>query len=105
MIKYFSSSVGRLRLFGFLEGISLIILVFIAAPLKHYYHNPSLTKSMGPIHGALFILYILNALSVSVEKQWSFKKITWQFLIACLIPFGTFYLDYKILRHIKTNEK
>ncbi|GAA5020486.1 putative membrane protein YdzA [Marivirga lumbricoides] len=104
MKKFFTTTIGRLRLFAFLEGISLIILVFIAVPLKYYFDNPSLSKNLGPIHGALFLLFVFNALRVGIEQQWKFKETTWKVLLACFVPFGTFYVDYKILRNIKTDE-
>ncbi|WP_347053598.1 DUF3817 domain-containing protein [Flavobacterium olei] len=103
MTKYFTTTVGRLRLIAFLEGISLLILIFIAVPLKHYFEDPSLVKAMGPIHGALFLLFIINALSVGVEKKWKFIDTTWKVLLACIIPFGTFYIDHKILRNLNTD--
>ena len=92
------TTIGRLRLIAFLEGISLLILVFIAVPLKYYFDNPSLVKSVGPVHGALFLLFVFNALHAGVEQQWSFRKTTWKVIVASFIPFGTFYIDYKILR-------
>lgn len=104
MKKYFTTSIGRLRLFAFLEGISLLILVFIAVPLKYYFGNPSVSKSLGPIHGALFLLFVFNALRVGIEQQWKFKETTWKVIVACFIPFGTFYIDYKILRNIQKDE-
>ncbi|GEM_PF-172500 len=104
MKKLFTTSIGRLRLLAILEGISLLVLVFIAVPLKHFWDVPSLSKSLGPIHGALFLLFVFNALRVGVEQQWKFKETTWKVLIACFIPFGTFYIDYKILRNIPTDD-
>lgn len=104
MTKYFTTPIGRLRLLAFIEGISLLVLVFIAVPLKYYFYNPSLTKSLGPIHGALFLLFVFNALRIGVEQQWKFKETTWKVIIACFVPFGTFYIDYKILRNIKIDE-
>lgn len=101
MKKYFKTTIGRLQLLAFLEGISLLVLVFVAVPLKYYFNNPSLTKPLGPIHGALFLLFVINTLKVSIEQQWKFRVITWKVLIACFIPFGTFYINYKILRNIK----
>jgi len=100
MKKYFTTTIGRLRLLAILEGISLLALVFIAVPLKHYFDNPWLSNSLGPIHGALFLLFVFNALHVGVDQQWKFKETTWKVLVACFIPFGTFYIDYKILRDI-----
>ena len=91
------SKTGRLRILAFLEGISLLTLVFIAVPMKHWMGNPSFVGIMGPIHGTLFLLFLFNTLSVGVEQQWKFKETTWKVLIACFIPFGTFYIDKKIL--------
>jgi integral membrane protein len=97
MITLLKNNVGRLRIIGFLEGISLLALVFVAVPLKYYNSNPAMVKALGPIHGALFLLFIFNTLSVGVEQKWQFKTTTWKVLLACIIPFGTFYIDSKIL--------
>ncbi|MCL4641463.1 MULTISPECIES: DUF3817 domain-containing protein [Olivibacter] len=100
MIHLKQSKVATLRLIGVAEGISLLILVFVAVPMKYYFDNPSLTKLMGPIHGALFLLFVFNALSVGIEQKWKFRTTTWQVLLACIVPFGTFYIDRKILRKL-----
>ena len=101
MTNLFKTKIGRLRIIGFLEGLSLLVLVFIAVPMKYYFENPNLSTSLGPIHGALFLLFLFNALSVGVEQAWKFKTTTWKVVLACFIPFGTFYIDKKILRKIK----
>lgn len=89
-----------MRLVGFLEGISLLLLLFVAMPLKYAFGIPEFSKVMGTVHGALFLLFIFNILSVGVEQQWKFKTTTWKVLLACIIPFGTFYIDQKILSKI-----
>jgi integral membrane protein len=104
MINLFKTKIGRLRIIGFLEGVSLLVLVFVAVPLKYYYHNPSLSKSLGPVHGAIFLLFVFNALSVGIEQNWKFKNTTWKVILACFIPFGTFYIDSRILSKLKDKE-
>lgn len=101
MINLFKTKTGRLRIIGFLEGISLLILVFIAVPMKYALGNPMGSTIIGPIHGALFLLFVFNTLSVGVEQNWTFKTTTWKVLLACIIPFGTFYIDRNILSKIK----
>ena len=96
-----TTKVGRLRLVGILEGISLLVLLGIAVPLKYWYHDPSLVTSIGPVHGLFFLLYVFNAFSVGVEQGWRFKTTTWKVLLACIVPFGTFYIDRKVLMQIK----
>ena len=77
MTHLLSTKVGRLRIIGFLEGISLLALVFVAVPAKYAFDNPTLSKALGPVHGALFLLFVLNALSVGLEQHWKFKDTTW----------------------------
>lgn len=98
--KLLKTKIGRLRIMGFLEGISLIVLVFIAVPMKYWYDDASLTKMMGPIHGALFLLFLLNTFSAGIEQKWK-AKTTGMILASCFIPFGTFYVDYKFLKNIE----
>lgn len=98
MIQLFRTNIGRLRLIAFLEGISLLVLVFVAVPLKYMAGNPSLSKIMGPVHGALFLLFVFNTLSVGIDRGWKFRETTWKVLLACIVPFGTFYIDHKILK-------
>jgi integral membrane protein len=106
MKRFFSDPIGRLRLAGFLEGTSLLVLVLIAVPLKHFSGNPFLVKTVGPIHGALFIFFVFQTISVATEYRWSFQTTTWKVLLACLVPFGTFYIDKTILRTMfKNGEK
>lgn len=100
MKSLFTTPIGRLRIISFLEGISLLILLFIAVPLKYVSGDPALTKLMGPIHGLLFLLFIFNTISVGVEYKWKFKDTTWKVILACFIPFGTFYIDKKILSKV-----
>lgn len=100
MLNLFKTNIGRLRILAFLEGISLLILVFVTVPMKYFFHNPVGSKLIGPIHGALFLLFLFNTLSVGVEQNWKFKTTTWKVILACFIPFGTFYIDKKILSKI-----
>jgi integral membrane protein len=95
MLNLLKTPIGRLRIIGFLEGISLLVLVFVAVPLKYFLGRPELVKLMGPIHGLLFCLFVF--LTLSVAYKWIFSKITWKVLLACVIPFGTFYVDKYIL--------
>jgi integral membrane protein len=100
MTHFFTTAIGRLRLLAFVEGLSLLIIIFITMPLKYWFDMPGPTKVIGLIHGVLFVLFCLNALSISIAQKWSFTKTTWKVLLSSFIPFGTFYIDHKILRHI-----
>jgi len=79
-----------------LEGLSLLALLFFAMPMKYLASNDIYVKNIGMAHGVLFILYIIFAIALAVEKKWPYKTL----LIICLasvIPFGTFYIERKYL--------
>ena len=101
MKNLLKTNTGRFRILAFLEGVSLIALMFIGVPLKYMSGNPALVKSIGPVHGLLFLLYVAYAFSLAAEHQWKFTQTTWKVLLASFIPFGTFYIDHTILKKIE----
>lgn len=98
--QVFKTQLGRLRLLSYLEGISLLFLFSVAMPLKYYADLPFWVRMVGPIHGLLFLWFVITTLSVGVERGWKFKDTTWKVLIGCIVPFGTFYIDTYILKPI-----
>lgn len=99
-MKLVNTSIGRLRVIAFVEGISLLLLLFLAMPLKYMSGIVAPTSILGSVHGGLFLLFVFSTLHVGIEENWKFTITTWKVLLACIIPFGTFYIDRKILRPI-----
>jgi integral membrane protein len=95
---------GRLRITGFLEGLSFLLLIGIAMPMKYLLDMPMAVKIIGMAHGILFILFILLATQATIVYRWSIKKLILLW-IASFLPFGTFYADYKLLRPNVANNK
>ena len=85
------------RIIALLEGISYILLLFIATPIKYFLDNPTYVKWLGMPHGILFMLYIIFAFMLKKDMAWS-KKVFMHILIASIIPFGTFYIEKKYLK-------
>ena len=94
----FKTNLGLLRIIGLLEGISFLVLMFIAMPLKYIWERPELIYSTGMAHGLLIILYVFFVLLVGYQLKWKFNHIFWT-LLASLIPFGTFIADKKLFRN------
>ena len=85
------------RVISYLEGMSYILLLFIAVPIKYYANDPSFVKLLGMPHGLLFVAYVILSLVNSKKYNWSFIK-TVVVLISSIIPFGTFHVDYKYFK-------
>ena len=88
------------RFIAIAEGISYIALFY-----NMLYNKPNnielyqqLLYPIGMAHGILFVLYIVLAIYLKVEYKWSLKKLG-LILLASLLPFGTFYSDYKWLKN------
>lgn len=85
------------KIVAFLEGISLLLLFFFAMPMKYLMDDPLYVKHIGMAHGVLFIAYVVLALMLKYEYNWTGKKLT-IILLASVLPFGTFYVEKKYLR-------
>jgi integral membrane protein len=81
-----------LRVAGISEGVSFLVLLLVAMPLKYYAGYPVAVKVAGWIHGLLFIVYIGAVVAAIRPMKWNLWKLIIA-LIASLIPCGTFILD------------
>ncbi len=97
MNRFIYSGIGQLRIIAFLEGLSLLLLMFVAMPLKYAFDSPAMVKYVGQIHGILFLFFIVYTLYVSFDKKWKFGKSTIWVLLSSILPFGTFVADHKIM--------
>lgn len=94
------NKIRTLRVVGILEGISYLVLLGIAMPLKYIYAIPEAVKYTGWAHGVLFMTYIPAVFIARKSMNWNFIW-TGIALAASLIPFGTFLLD----KHLARREK
>ena len=91
------TGIGRFTIISMLEGLSLLLLVFVGVPVKYFFQDPLPVKILGPIHGGLFLLYIVMMIPVALDKKWNVITII-KLLTASIIPFGFIYIDRTILR-------
>lgn len=84
------------RITAFLEGLSYLLLLFVAVPIKYFAEDASYVKMLGMPHGILFVAYIALAILLKSDYKWSIKDFA-IVLIASVLPFGTFYVEKKYL--------
>jgi len=85
------------RIIAFLEGLSYILLLFVAVPIKYSLGDPAYVKLLGMPHGLLFVAYIILAYLIKENENWGMKDLG-IVLLASILPFGTFYVDWKYLK-------
>lgn len=82
-----------------LEGISLLVLLLFAMPMKYALNQPIYVKIVGMSHGFLFISYIFIAVILKMQENWNLKKLG-IICLASVIPFGTFYVEKKYFKNV-----
>lgn len=97
MHETLTSMLPLFRIIALLEGVSYILLLFIATPIKYFMNEPKYVKLLGMPHGLLFIAYIILAVIIGSNLKWNSKTMR-TVLLASIIPFGTFYVDKKFLK-------
>jgi|SRR5687768_179972 integral membrane protein len=80
------------RKIAFAEGVSFLVLLLIAMPLKYFAAMPMAVTIVGGLHGLLFVAFIVMAWEVKTEykKDWGWLA---KSFIASVVPFGTFWMD------------
>ena len=89
--------IGRLRVIAFIEGVSFLLLLGVAMPLKYFAGMPAAVLTAGWIHGVLFMLYLFAVAEVTVRRCLPLTLV-FGALVASLVPFGTFALDARLRR-------
>jgi integral membrane protein len=91
------NSIRNLRWVGIAEGISFLVLLLIAMPIKYMLGIPEVVKYVGWAHGVLFIAYIIAVFAAIRAMRWNWFWVLVALAVS-LIPFGTFWLDKELKR-------
>ena len=83
---------GQLRLIAWIEGISFLLLLFVAMPMKYLADRPSMVRILGMAHGLLFVLFILCAIQAKIERGWRAGRFL-RVLLTAFLPFGMVVFD------------
>ena len=97
MLLQTGSPIRRMRLVAFWEGISFILLLGVAMPLKYFADLPIAVRIVGAIHGGLFLLFCGVLLQTMLAVRWSIARAGVVFA-SSLVPFGTFVIDKSLRR-------
>lgn len=100
-IRLLTSPIHWLRWTGIADGVSLLVLLGIAMPLKYIANYPYAVTLAGSIHGCIFILYLLAIIYAQIRIQWHIK---WSFfaVLVAFVPFGNFVYDVLLKKRQST---
>jgi len=92
-----SSVIRQLRVIGLIEGVSFVVLLGIAMPLKYLAGMPRAVSVVGMAHGVLFILYLAALAHAHVTVRWPMRRALTVFA-AAMLPLGPFFIEGSLRR-------
>lgn len=93
----------RYRITAWVVGVGLLVLVFVAVPLKHFAHRPAAVAVVGPFHGLLFMVYLVFTLDLAVRNRWAPWR-TLLVMIAGTVPFLSFVAERKVTSWVTASQ-
>lgn len=84
----------RYRIMAFATGTLLVLLVFVAMPIKYWGHNHGPVAVIGTAHGFLFMVYLLASFDLGVRLRWPWLKLG-LVMLAGVVPVMTFYAEHR----------
>ncbi len=88
---------------AWVTGVLLLVLVFVAVPMKYVGDDPRLVHIVGVMHGWLYMAYLVAAFLVAYQLRWPLRRMI-LLLLAGTIPFASFYAERRVVRDVKPNE-
>lgn len=94
------AALTRYRIMAYIVGTMLILLFFVAMPLKYFADNETMVAIVGPVHGFLYVFYLAAAFDVARRSGWALKQ-TLGVLIAGTIPVVSFFAERWVVRQVE----
>ncbi len=95
MKAQWTDEVAQFRAVSLLEGVSYLLLLGVAVPVKYLLHEPVMVRVLGRVHGALFVLFVLALVRAAAAGEWRASRSVTAF-VASVVPFGAFWFERKL---------
>jgi integral membrane protein len=96
-----SAALLRYRVIAWIVGVVLLVLVLVGMPLKYIWHDPTVVQTVGPVHGFLYIVYLLASFDIGRRAGWPLRRML-LVMAAGTVPFLSFYAERRVTRWIHT---
>lgn len=88
-----------MRYIALTEATSFLALL-VASYVKRTGGGELGVHILGPLHGALFVVYVVVALNLRAELGWSLQTTFW-ILVGAVVPFGGYVVDWWLVREAR----
>ena len=98
-----AGALTRYRVMAYVVGVMLIVLVFVAVPLNYLADVPEVSAVVSPIHGFLYIVYLLTAFDLALKARFTAKG-TVLVLLAGVVPFVSFWAERRVTARVRAGQ-
>lgn len=95
-----NGSLLRYRVMAYVVGVGLAILVFVGIPLQYGAGSPGVVKVVGPIHGALYIVYLLAAADLARRARFGLLQLA-AMIAAGFVPLLAFVVEHQVVKRLR----
>ena len=90
----------RFRVLANVVGVVLLVLVLVAVPLRYLGGHEELSKTISPVHGFLYIVYLGVTFDLARRRGWSLVR-TVLVMLAGTVPFLSFVVERRVAREVQ----
>jgi integral membrane protein len=98
-----AAALTRYRVMAYVVGVMLVILVFVAVPLRYLADVPEVSAIVSPVHGFLYIVYLVTAFDLALKARFTAKG-TALVLLAGVIPFVSFWTERRVTSRVRAGQ-
>ena len=95
-----SGALLRFRVIANVVGVVLVVFILVAVPIRYLAGEPHLSETISPIHGFLYIVYLVATVDLSRRSGWSVLR-TLGVMLAGTVPFLSFYVERRTTRSVR----
>jgi integral membrane protein len=88
------------RVLAVLVGLGLLTLVLVGLPLKYGADSPDVVRIVGPVHGFLYVVYLLLSLQLWLRERWN-KGFAAAVVCAGFVPFLSLYAERQVTHRVR----
>jgi integral membrane protein len=98
-----AGTLTRFRVMAYVVGVMLLVLVLVAVPLRYAAGIPEVSKVVSPVHGFLYIVYLVAAFDLALKARWTAKG-TLLVLLAGVVPFLSFWAERRVTSRVRAGQ-
>ncbi len=89
----------RYRVMAYVTGVLLLVLLFVAMPMKYLGDDERLVSVVGVLHGWLYMVYLAAAGFLAYRLRWGLVR-SGLVLLAGTVPFASFVAERSVVRDV-----